>query len=177
MRVGNHIASSIKQNGFTILAVLAAMFLSALAANAVITNVSQQNMREREAQLLQVGYLYRQAIKDYYEKSPGSEKQWPKTLKDLTYDTRFVDVRRHLREVYPDPISRSEDWGMITIEAGGRAGISGLYSKSLAIPINTAAVSFADFEMPSITQYSDRKFEYVPTSTAPANAVNSKSSL
>jgi type II secretory pathway pseudopilin PulG len=160
------------------LAVLAAMFLSALAANAIMFNVSQQAMREREAQLLQVGFLYRQAIKDYYEMSPGAEKQWPKTLKDLTYDTRFVDVRRHLREEYPDPITRSEDWGLVTIENGGRTGISGVYSKSTEQPINTAATSFADFEMPSITQYSDRRFEYVPPVIAPkAAAVTPKASI
>lgn len=155
------------------LAVLAAMFLSALAANAIMFNVSQQAMREREAQLLQVGFLYRQAIKDYYEMSPGAEKQWPKTLKDLTYDTRFVDVRRHLREEYPDPITRSADWGLVTIENGGRTGISGVYSKSTEQPINTAATSFSGFEMSNVTQYAERKFEYVPPVVIPPVSTSS----
>ncbi len=155
------------QNGFTMLAVLAAMFLSALAANTVMVNVSQQNTREREAQLMQVGFLYRQAIKDYHEMSPGAEKQWPKTLLDLTHDVRFVDLRRHLREVYSDPITRSEDWGLITIETNGRAGISGVYSKSTDQPLNTASLSLSGFEMPSITQYAERRFEYIPPVTVP----------
>ncbi len=153
----------LNQDGFTLLAVLAAMFLSALAANTVMLSLSQQDTREREAQLMQVGFLYRQAIKDYYEMSPGAEKQWPKTLKDLTYDTRFVDVRRHLREEYPDPITRSEDWGLVTIESGGKTGISGIYSKSTDQPLNTAAASFSGFEMPSVSKYSERRFEYIPS--------------
>jgi type II secretory pathway pseudopilin PulG len=166
------------QNGFTMLAVLAAMFLSALAANTVMVNVSQQDTREREVQLMQVGALYRQAIKDYYDMSPGSEKQWPKTLNDLTYDARFVDVRRHLREVYLDPITRSDDWGLITIENGGRTGISGVYSKSTEQPLHTAAASFSGFEMPSASQYVERRFEYVPpAATPPASAGSPKAPI
>jgi type II secretory pathway pseudopilin PulG len=153
------------------LAVLAAMFISALAANAVMLSVAQQDRRDREAQLIQVGSLYRLAIKDYYDMSPGAEKQWPKTLKDLSYDTRFVDVRRHLREVYPDPITRSEDWGLITLEVAGKTGISGVYSKSTEIPLHTAAASLAGFEMPSVTQYAQRRFEYVPPVTKPPAAL------
>ena len=167
MRIGKHVSNNLRPNGFTMLAVLAAMFLSALATNAVMQEVSQQDTRAREAQLMLIGLLYRQAIKDYYEMSPGAEKQWPKSLKDLTYDTRFVDVRRHLREVYPDPISRSEDWGLITIETGGRNGICGIYSKSTDQPLNTAAASLYGIEMPSITQYAERRFEYIPPIVTP----------
>jgi type II secretory pathway pseudopilin PulG len=167
MQIGKSDITYIGQRGFTMLAVLAAMFLSALAANAVVQSVSQQDLREREAQLIQVGVLYRQAIKDYYDMSPGAEKQWPKTLNDLTYDTRFVDVRRHIREVYLDPITRSDDWGLITVENAGRTGISGIYSKSTEQPLNTAAASFSGFEMPSVTQYSERRFEYVPPLNSP----------
>lgn len=167
MQVGKYDISYFKQYGFTMLAVLAAMFLSALAANTVMQSVSQQDQREREAQLIQIGQMYRQAIKDYYEMSPGAEKQWPKTLEDLTHDVRFVDLRRHLREVYFDPITRSEDWGLITIETNGRTGISGVYSKSIDQPLNTARFSLSGFEMPSITQYAERRFEYIPPVAAP----------
>lgn len=178
MQIGKSATAYVGQRGFTMLAVLAAMFLSALAANRVMLSVSQQDTREREAHLMHVGLLFRQAIKDYYEMSPGSEKQWPKSLEDLTYDTRFVDVRRHLREVYPDPISRSEDWGLITTDIGGRSGIRGIFSKSTNVPLNTAAASFLDFETPTITQYSDRRFEYVPPVIAPkAAAVTPKASI
>jgi type II secretory pathway pseudopilin PulG len=149
MQVGKYDISYFKQYGFTMLAVLAAMFLSALAANTVMQSVSQQDQREREAQLIQIGQMYRQAIKDYYEMSPGAEKQWPKTLEDLTHDVRFVDLRRHLRET------------------NGRTGISGVYSKSTDQPLNTARLSLSGFEMPSITQYAERRFEYIPHVAAP----------
>jgi type II secretory pathway pseudopilin PulG len=162
-------SKSPKQNGFTMLAVLAAMFLSALAANAVMLSLAQQDTREREAQLLQIGIMYRQAIKDYYEMSPGAVKQWPKTLSDLAHDLRFVDLRRHIREVYDDPITRSDDWGLIFSENGSKTGISGMYSKSIDQPLNTAAVSFAGFDMPSVTQYAQRRFEYIPPAISPSD--------
>ncbi len=180
MQLGKYASKSFavcqRQSGFTIVAVLAALFISALAANKVMVSVSQQDMRERETHLMQVGTLFRQAIKDYYEMSPGAEKQWPKTLNDLTYDTRFVDVRRHIREVYADPITRSEDWGLITVENGGRTGITGVYSKSTEQPLNTAAASFSGFEMPNVTQYSERKFEYVPSMNSPPSSLPAQAS-
>lgn len=162
MRAGRANFTLKGQNGFTMLAVLAAMFISALAANAVVQNVAQADLREREAQLIRVGLIFRQAIKDYYEMSPSAEKQWPKTLQELTYDKRFVDVRRHLREVYPDPILRSDDWGLITNTKNGVIGISGVYSKSTDRPLNTSELFLSDFIMPNISQYDERKFEYVP---------------
>jgi type II secretory pathway pseudopilin PulG len=159
MRVGKPLLIFTRQNGFTFVAVLAAMLIAAMAAQAVVLRVTQQDMREREDQLLRVGQAYRMAIKEYYEMTPGSAKQWPRTLEDLTDDKRFVVIRRHLRDAYPDPITRSMDWGLIS---NGDGGISGVYSTSLDSPIKTARVRVGDVVLPEITQYSDRRFEYVP---------------
>lgn len=61
--------------------------------------------REKEAELLYIGRLYREAIKQYYLSSPGSVQKYPASLEDLRKDPRSLVTRRYLRRLYPDPIT------------------------------------------------------------------------
>lgn len=149
-----------RERGFTMVAVLAAMFLLGLATQGVMTWVSHEVRREREAQLLMVGQTYAQAIGSYYEASPGVVKQWPVSLDDLTDDKRFVGIRRHLRKVYPDPVRRSKEWGLITVGDGG--GIAGVYSLSEEMPLRLIALDLGSLVLDPATHYSDWKFVYRP---------------
>jgi type II secretory pathway pseudopilin PulG len=142
MRVGER-----RQGGFTLIAVLVAMVLMALALQAVMTVVSQQAQREREMQLQRVGNAIADAIGSYYRSSPGSVKNWPQSLEDLTQDRRFVDARRHLREVYADPITRTTRWGIVR---GADGGIAGVFSESTDTPLR------------DVQHYSDWKFSFNP---------------
>jgi type II secretory pathway pseudopilin PulG len=149
-----------QQHGFTLLAVLAAMFLLGLATQGVMTWVSHEVRREREARLLEVGQSYVQAIGSYYEASPGVVKQWPMSLDDLTDDKRFVGIRRHLRKLYPDPIRRSREWGLVTVGDGG--GIAGVYSRSEEQPLRSVALDLGGLVLDPAQRYSDWKFVYRP---------------
>lgn len=153
------------QRGFTLLAVIAAMLLLALASNGVMTYVSQQALREREAELLRVGQLYAQAIGAYYESSPGSVKRWPRALEDLVEDQRFVGIKRHLRQVYADPMTRSANWGLVITADGGVAGV---YSRSDAAPIRSGAMQLGALALPAARRYTDWQFVYQPAPAAPA---------
>jgi type II secretory pathway pseudopilin PulG len=137
------------QRGFTLIAVLAAMMLVALALQGVMAVVSQQAQREREAELQRVGTAIAQAIGSYYRSSPGSVKNWPQSLEDLTGDRRFVDARRYLREVYADPIARTANWGIVRAPDGG---IAGVFSQS------------TDTSLRGDGRYSDWKFVFSPES-------------
>lgn len=154
-------SSMCRQRGFTMLAVLAAMFLLGLATQGVMTWVSHEVRREREAQLLQIGEAYAQAIGSYYEASPGVVKQWPMSLEDLTDDKRFVGIRRHLRKIYPDPVRRTKEWGLITVGDGG--GIAGVYSLSDEVPLRSIALDLGNLVLDPATRYADWKFVYRPT--------------
>jgi hypothetical protein len=147
--------------------VLAAMVVLALATQSVMTYVSQQDLREREADLLRIGQAYAQAIGAYYETSPGNLKRWPRTLEDLAEDRRFVGIRRHIREVYPDPMARSANWGLVMSEDGG---IAGVHSLSTAQPIRSAALELDTLSLPAASRYADWEFVYRPplVQTAPA---------
>jgi type II secretory pathway pseudopilin PulG len=155
----------LRQKGFTMIAVIAAMFLLALASQKVMQVVSQQAQREREAQLLQIGAAITQAIGAYYESSPGSIKRWPVALHELTDDSRFVGIRRYLRQIYDDPITRSNQWGLVRTSEGG---IMGVYSQSDASPIRTGPVQENGLNLPAASRYTDWQFVYQPVAFKPA---------
>jgi type II secretory pathway pseudopilin PulG len=165
MPTGSRMYMAGTQRGFTLLAVMAAMFLLALGTQKVMFVLSQQAQREREAELLQVGAAFAQAIGAYYESSPGTVKRWPANLNDLVDDKRFVGMRRHLRRVYMDPITRSEEWGLVRASDGG---IEGVYSLSDASPIRSGALTVGDLRLPAASRYTDWQFVYQPASFNPA---------
>jgi type II secretory pathway pseudopilin PulG len=154
------------ERGFTFIALLVAMLLLSLATQGVMTSVSQQSQREREADLLRIGQIYVQAIGAYYEASPGVVKRWPTSLEDLLEDRRLVTIKRHLREIYPDPVSRTANWGLIRDQEGG---IIGVHSQSEVKPIRTGIVDMGTTTLPPATRYADWQFVYQPmASYAPA---------
>jgi type II secretory pathway pseudopilin PulG len=147
----------LKQRGFTYIAVLVAMLMLALASQGVMTSVSQQAQREREADLLRIGQVYAQAIGAYYEASPGRIKRWPGSLNDLIEDRRLVTVKRHIREVYPDPITRLANWELILAPDGG---IQGVRSQSVAAPIRAGAIDLGAITLEPASRYADWQFVY-----------------
>jgi type II secretory pathway pseudopilin PulG len=154
-----------RQHGFTLLAVLAALTILALACERVMQFASQQAQREREAQLLRAGGAYAQAIAAYHADTPGHARQWPPTLEALIEDRRFVQVRRHLRERYKDPITRSVDWGLLRSPDGG---IVGVYSRSDQAPLRSGAIAQRGLQLAAATRYADWKFVAPPA--APGEA-------
>jgi hypothetical protein len=115
-----------------------------------------ESTREREAELLYVGNQYRLAIQRYVVSGPGL---YPRKLDELLKDPRSPSTRRHLRRLYPDPITRSSEWGIIKAPDGG---IMGVYSRSEEAPLKVANFRMRDQEFASAAKYSDWKFSYAP---------------
>lgn len=147
------------QHGFTYLALLVAMLLVALSTQGVMTYVSQQAQREREAELLRLGEELARAIGAYYEATPGTLKHWPASLQDLIEDRRLVVVKRYIREVRLDPITRTRDWGLVR---GADGGISGVYSPGLLTPIRSGVVTLDTLTLAPASRYADWLFVYQP---------------
>jgi type II secretory pathway pseudopilin PulG len=148
-----------RQRGFTYIAVLVAMLMLSLATQGVMTYVSHQAQREREADLLRIGQTYAKAIGAYYQATPGSVKRWPAELEDLLEDRRLVAVVRHMREVYPDPIARTARWDLIRAPDGGIAGVRSISTQA---PIRMGEVVLDGMTLPPATRYADWDFVYVP---------------
>jgi type II secretory pathway pseudopilin PulG len=163
-----------RQAGFTYIAVMIAVGATGAGLAAVTELTSHAEQREKEAQLLFVGNEFRQAITAYYERTPGAVKRYPQTLEALLEDKRFPMAQRHLRRVYPDPITNQRDWGLMEAPGGG---IMGVYSLSEKAPLKTANFAVSDLAFTDAVKYSDWQFFYnpQPPAVAPGNAEKTSS--
>jgi type II secretory pathway pseudopilin PulG len=152
-------AHATAQHGFTYIAVLAALVLVSLGTQGVLQVVSQQAQREREDALLRIGATYARAIGNYYKATPGSVKRWPSSLEELLEDKRLLQVHRHIRELYPDPLTRNVDWELVAAPEGG---IQGVRSRSTKAPLRAGPVEIDEFALPAAQRYAEWTFAYRP---------------
>ena len=146
------------------------MFAIALmgVAMAVVGTVwHTEQKRAKEKELLFIGHEFRAAIGLYYEKTPGTVKKYPHSLKDLLEDNRYLTIQRYLRKLYRDPMTNSTEWGLVE---GADHAITGVYSLSKDAPIKIANFDEADKAFAGSKNYSDWKFIYIPKSTPSATA-------
>jgi type II secretory pathway pseudopilin PulG len=146
-----------RQGGFTFLWLL---FLVAglgvgMAATGTLWHTAAQ--REKEQQLLFVGNEYRRAIESFLKipPPPGQQARLPKSLDELLLDPRFQHTVRHLRRLYPDPITGNEDWGLLKDAQGG---IGGVFSLSEAKPMKTAGFAAANTDFAGKDAYWQWRF-------------------
>ena len=146
-----------REGGFTYLAVLfmvVAMGIALAAAGEVWRTIAQ---REKEAQLLFAGRAYRDAIERYFKNSSGVG-QFPKSLGDLLLDRRQPQVRRYLRQLYPDPFAVGEQtWGLVKV--GDR--ITGVYSLAPGRPMRQSGFGKGEDAFADAGTYSDWRFVYL----------------
>ena len=142
--------------GFTYLTILFVVAIMGIGLALVGQMWQTAAVREREAELLQVGNEYRKAIERYYLSGP---RQYPRNLADLLKDPRQPGTVRYLRKLYPDPVSGKDEWALVTAPDGG---IAGIHSTSESAPLKSGgfAVRHKDFE--GKTKYSEWKFVYSP---------------
>jgi type II secretory pathway pseudopilin PulG len=150
--------------GFTYLGLLILVAILALATSATLTLGSIVQRREAEQRLLEVGAAYRQAIASYLNSSPAGDRRYPGALAELLKDPRYPGVRRHLRQLYPDPITGKNEWGLVGAPGGG---IMGVYSLSNAKPIKIAEFELANESFEEAVHYS--QWVFITRSLAPAS--------
>jgi len=163
----NKALTPISERGFTYLGILIIVMVMGMGLAAFGTIYSQTAQRDKEAELLFVGEQFRDAIQSYYLKGPGVQA-YPKKLEDLVEDKRFPMPMRHLRRIYPDPITGSTDWGLV--EAPGGGGIMGVYSRSEEKPIKQANFSARQAAFEDAPSYTKWTFTYSPPGSGPTAA-------
>lgn len=143
-----------RQRGFTYLGALFLVMLLGLGLAGSLQAWSLVNQRAREQELLWVGNQYVRALNAYYQQSPGSP-QYPQHLEELLEDKRFPVPRHHLRRLYPDPITRNNDWGLVRTPDGR---IAGVYSRSDAVPWKQSNFPLRWQAFNNKTKYSEWRF-------------------
>jgi type II secretory pathway pseudopilin PulG len=138
-----------------LLIVVAAMGAALAGTGAVWHDVQQ---REKERELLFVGLQYQRAIRLYYYNSPGAQT-FPPTLAALLRDERVPGTKRYLRRPYRDPMTNSDEWGLVRAPAGG---IMGVYSLSEGIAIKQANFPAELGWRGGRARYGEWQFVFVP---------------
>ena len=118
-----------------------------------------QRQREKEAELLAISTEFSKAIESYYLSSPGLVKTYPMQLDELLQDGRFLFLKRHLRQIYIDPMTGTRDWRLVMSPFGGIQGVSSTSDK-LPIKMVNFEDPFSGFA--GKKRYSDWVFGYVP---------------
>ena len=144
-----------KQRGFTLVGMLALVALMGAGLAAYGELASHAAQREKEAELLFRGNQYRQAIAVYFKK----ERTYPRELAQLLQDRRYPMPVRHLRKLYPDPITGSAEWGIVQAPGGG---IMGVFSTAQDQPIKSGGFNLANKAFADARHYSDWKFVHTP---------------
>jgi type II secretory pathway pseudopilin PulG len=152
-------AFTARQAGFTYVALMLAVAIMSLGFAATAEVWSQTRQREKERELLFTGNQFRQAIRDYYERTPGAVKRYPSRLEDLLNDKRYLTNQRHLRKIFHDPMTGKAQWGLIQAPQGG---IMGVYSPAEGTPVKTSGFRVVDRMFEGATAYSDWRFEFEP---------------
>jgi hypothetical protein len=151
--------------GFTYLFVLILVATLGSILAVAGTQWATIDQRTREIGLLRSGAMLRAAIGAYYESSPGTVKRYPPSLDVLLRDERYLAMRRYLRKIPPDPMTRQADWGLVSAPEGG---IRGVYSRSNKSVFKTGNFSAVDSPLAKAAVYSDWQFVYLPA--APPSA-------
>lgn len=108
------------------------VFLLSLGLGKSLEVFSLMEQRQKEQELLYVGKLYQEAIKQYYL-SGEEENKYPAHLEDLLKDSRYIVIRRYIRQLYPDPLTNQDFLPIFSAEGG----ICGVKSRSMKKPVKT----------------------------------------
>jgi len=159
-RTNSTAAVACRIRGFTYLGVLFLLALLALLSVTAIQLGAVTHKRASEEALLEAGAAYGQALRSYRLATPVGQPDAPRSLQDLLRDPRFPAALRHLRQLYPDPVSGQAHWGTV-IDEDSR-GIIGVFSLSNAKPLKIARFDdrFPNFD--AKTSYQDWKFMQAP---------------
>jgi type II secretory pathway pseudopilin PulG len=126
---------STTQEGFAYVLLLIAVAVIGIVAGNSLSLGSLVSRHHAEQSLLAIGGEYEAALRSYSGigaalNAPNS--RGPRSLEDLLKDPRSPSIRRHLRQVYADPLTGKEEWGLVKDSAGF---IVGIYSMAEGQPI------------------------------------------
>lgn len=169
-----------KNAGFSFFWVMFLVALMSLGLTTGIEIAATATQRDKEKSLLNIGRQFREALRRYYEipaqGGSSSNHEYPASLDDLLKDNRFPNTKRHLRQVFVDPMTGKAEWGVIRV--AGR--IVGVYSLSQRVPIKQDHFEPDDTGFRGKQKYSDWQFTYpndLMLRTGNASAVVSMASM
>ncbi len=147
------------QRGTILLMVLVSITLLGLMAGIAGSSWQTIMQRANEVDLLWKGNQIRRAIGKYYNTfhaQSAAPKAFPSELDFLIRDPRFLETRRYLRRLYPDPMT-GEDWVIIKDPAGR---VMGVRSSSDKMPFKQDGFDEVNKDFADQEKYSGWQFVY-----------------
>ncbi len=151
--------------GFAYVLLLVVVAVLGMFASSSLQLGTQMSRHDAEQALLSAGSEFEHALYSYAGvaaiKDAGvvnaatMTARGPRTLEELLKDQRTAGIRRHLRQVYADPMTGRDDWGLIKDPAGY---ILGVYSKSPQRPIKQTGFEPAQAHFENAATYSQWVF-------------------
>jgi type II secretory pathway pseudopilin PulG len=138
-----------RQNGFAYLSLLIFLALMGFVCAMAVQVGGLVHRRAAEQALLDVGLEFARALSSYADQTPAGMDDQPLSLQDLLLDTRHTAKVRHLRKIYPDPMTGGTEWGL-EIDTDTRR-IMGVFSLSAQRPIKVGNFP------PGLEAFRDRK--------------------
>jgi type II secretory pathway pseudopilin PulG len=147
------------ERGAALLVVLILAVILGIGAGVAGTTWQTITQRAKEQELLFRGEEYRKAIESYFlGNDVGQKGSLPSSLEDLLKDPRALYTVRHLRRLYPDPITGKE-WFVIRNKA---KKIIGVRSTSKKEPFKKDGFATQYEEFSDAETYQDWEFVFNP---------------
>jgi type II secretory pathway pseudopilin PulG len=160
------------ESGFTFIGLMIIVAVLAVASMATMTSAAGFSRRAAENELLAIGDEFNRAFLSYYNQSPGGSRRFPGSLAELVRDPRYPAINRHLRRIYPDPLTGKPEWGLIPAPGGG---IMGVYSLATGQPMHRyplGSETVGQMNVQEVGSYQDWKFGYSQATKQVAPKVN-----
>lgn len=157
MRTGKYpMHAKTSQQGFAYLALLVMVTVLSIMAYKLADGWSVRAIRANEAELLFDGDQIARAIASYYQSGP-IRGCYPPDLEALLDDQRSLKKRRHLRKIYRDPMTNSDQWGLVKSMDGH---VTGVFSLSKGIPLKQHNFPASYDRFSETSSYADWKFTH-----------------
>lgn len=158
-----------RSTGFAYVLLLITVATLGMLSAASLSLGAQITRRDAERELLAIGAEFEQALRSYGGIAANAEAatggRGPRTLEELLKDPRSLSVKRHLRQIYADPLTGRNEWGLVK-EPGG--SIVGIYSIAEGVPIQRAGFEPAKTSFENAESYAAWVFGF-PGANRPNN--------
>jgi len=136
-------------NGFAYLSLLIFLALMGFVCAMAVQVGGLVHRRAAEQALLDVGLEFARALSSYSDQTPPGMDDQPLSLQELLLDARHTEKIRHLRQIYPDPMTGSTEWGL-ELDPDTRT-IIGVFSLSTQRPIKLGNFT------PGLSSFNEKK--------------------
>jgi type II secretory pathway pseudopilin PulG len=152
-----------RSGGYAYLFLLFTLALLSVAALALSQLDHLATRRAEEAELRRIGAEYAHALAAYY--AAVEPRSYPASLEELLADRRGGVLRRHLRRIYVDPVTRKAEWGLE--RDGGQ--VVGVHSLSDRHPVKVAGFGPDETGFEGAQHYADWVFRPATQPVAPVH--------